>query len=299
MQLESFCFLPLNKPVGPTSHDMVDHIRKQAPKKLKVGHTGTLDPFASGVLIMALGKATRFAEEVHTLPKSYRATLRLGILTDTLDPTGEVEKKQKVPNFDAKRLRKLEQAFTGTLDQIPPVFSAKKVDGRKSYDLARDNQAVTLKPKQVTIHQLKLKKVDAETIHIDLTCSTGTYVRALGRDLAEALGTCGHLTTLERTAVGSVRVEDCVSPEELTPGNLARFAMPVSSLLSRFPDIPLPPDALPLLLQGRPFPITEMAPATFLGSFYDGQGVKAVFKCAFDPVASAIHSRMLCYLREE
>jgi len=299
MTLESFCFIPLYKPVGPTSHDMVDSVRRIVSRKLKVGHTGTLDPFAAGVLIIAVGKATRFAEEVHLLPKSYKATLRLGSETDTLDPTGTVVKEAKVPEITRALLEKLEQSFTGTSQQIPPHFSAKKVAGRKSYELARENKAVPLEPKEVTIHRVRLDLLDNRTMGIDVTCSTGTYIRALGRDIAEALGTCGHLISLERTAVGAVTTAKCVAPDILTDENFGRYGVPVSKLLSRYPEIMLPPDALAYLEQGRPFPISERAPSTFLGVFRDQFGeVIAIFRCAFEDDPSAIHSRMLCYKRD-
>lgn len=294
--LKSFCFLPLFKPIGPTSHDMVDIVRKLVPKKIKVGHTGTLDPFASGVLIMAVGKATRFADDIHRLPKSYTATLRLGTRTNTLDPTGEVEEEKDVPRLTDKLLREMEERFTGTISQAPPVFSAKKVDGRKSYELAREQQEVVLKPRDVTIHKISLEPTDTKTIKLDITCSTGTYVRALGRDLGEAMGSCGYLLDLERTAVGGVRSKDCVVPSTLDEETMQRYAMPISRLLKDYPEIPLPPDALPLLMQGRPFPIEERAPATFLGTFFDMNGfVRAIFRCAYDSDASAIVSKMLCY----
>jgi len=299
MQPESFCFLPLHKPAGPTSHDMVDLVRKLVPRKLKVGHTGTLDPFASGVLIMALGKATRFADEVHLLPKSYISTLRLGTRTNTLDPTGEMSEEQPIPEFSDNDLKGLAKRFTGTQMQVPPVFSAKKVGGRKSYELARENKAVELEPKEVTIHDLQITRKSDKNLRIALTCSTGTYVRALGRDLAEALGTCGYLVDLERSAVGPITTEQCVPSEQLTKGLLASHAIQVSSLLTRFPEILLPPEALPQLLQGRPFRISERAPSSFLGTFRDDSGaISAVFKCAYDPALSAIQSKMMCYLKD-
>jgi len=297
MTLESFCFIPLYKPVGPTSHDMVDTVRRLVTRKLKVGHTGTLDPFASGVLIIAVGKATRFAEDVHLLPKQYKASLRLGVSTDTLDPTGQVDGEMKVPEITRADLERLEQSFTGTSAQIPPHYSAKKIAGRKSYELARENKPVELEPKEITIHKLRLDILDNRTLGIDVSCSTGTYIRALGRDIAEALGTKGHLISLERTAVGPLTTAQCVAPDALDEDNLGRYGIPVAKLLSRYPEIMLPPDAFAYLQQGRPFPVEERAPSTFLGVFRDQFGeIQAIFRCAYED--EAIHSRMLCFLRE-
>lgn len=295
-----FAFLPLIKPPGPTSHDMVDLVRRLLPRKTKVGHTGTLDPFASGVMILAIGKATKFADEIHKLPKRYVADVHLGSRTDTLDPTGQVDAEADVPAFDETMLKELAQRFTGTQDQVPPVFSAKRVGGRKSYELARQQQKVELKPAEITIFDLTLTKKDDHTVSLDALCSTGTYIRALARDLAEALGTCGYVTELRRTAVGNVTHDDCIEADALTADNLAEATVSVSSLLAKFPEVDLPLSALTYLSQGRPFPTREQLPATFLGSISDQSGdVQAIFRCEYDPILRAVHSRQLCYRRPD
>lgn len=295
-----FGLLPLIKPTGPTSHDMVDLVRRMVPRKTKVGHTGTLDPFASGVMILALGKATKFADEVHKLTKRYRAQIRLGQCTDTLDPTGEVIEEKPVPAFNDDDLAALATRFTGQQMQVPPAFSAKRVGGKKSYELARKNQAVPLPPSKVTLFDLQITKVNDTTLDVDVLCSTGTYVRALARDFAEALGTCGYVESLVRTAVGSIELAQCVAAEDLTADNLTDHAIAVSQLLAKFPDVVLPYTALAYLSQGRPFPTRETLPATFIGVIKDhADEVLAMFRCEYDDMLRAVQSRQLCYRRPD
>lgn len=293
-----FGFLPVHKPAGPTSHDVVARLRRFLPKKLKVGHTGTLDPFASGVMILAIGKATRFADDVHLLPKSYLAEIRLGQRTNTLDPTGEVDLECPLPTFDEQRLEELAARFRGRQLQVPPIYSAKKVDGRRSYELARQNEEVTLAPVEVELFELTLRKQDDQTLICETRCSTGTYIRSLGRDLAEALGSCGYLTALTRTSVGAVRLEDCVALESFE-GDLAPLLWPVERLLPQIAAVELPGAALPFLSQGRPFPLETEAPSDFLSYFRDEQGLAAVFRCNYDPFTRHVHSKMLCYARDQ
>ncbi len=293
-----FGFLPVLKPAGPTSHDMVARLRRFLPKKLKVGHTGTLDPFASGVMIMAIGKATRFADDVHLLPKSYLAEIRLGQRTNTLDPTGEVDLECPVPAFDERQLAELVERFRGRQFQVPPVYSAKKVDGKRSYALARQHEEVALAPVEITLHELALRKRDERTLICETRCSTGTYIRALGRDLGAALGSCGHLTALSRTSVGPVRLEDCIALEHFD-GDLTPHLWPVERLLPQIARFDLPADALPYLSMGRPYPYAEPAPEDFLCYFLDLRGVAAVFRCSYDRFSHCVHSKMLCYARNQ
>ena len=292
-----FGFLPLNKPVGPTSHDMVAQVRRLLPRDVKVGHTGTLDPFASGVMILALGKATRFSDDVHLLEKSYRAEILLGQRTDTLDKTGTSDLEMPVPDIDAAQLEEVTGRFLGTQQQVPPSFSAKRVKGVKSYELARQNKAVPLKPKQITISKLELELLETNRLACRLTCSTGTYVRALARDLAEALGTCGHLISLVRSSVGSVQLEDCVAPDQCNADTLPQWLLSVPKLLPSYPEIRLQAAALEAFLQGRPFPTAEALPATFLAVFeIDGQ-THAIFRCDYQAVEKRVQPRLRCYLR--
>ncbi len=293
-----FGFLPLYKPTGPTSHDMVAMARRVLPRRTKVGHMGTLDPFAAGVLLLGLGKATRFTDEVHKLPKIYRATLKLGVQTNTLDPTGEITAEMPVPPVTRPMLDGLESRFCGELWQVPPIFSAKRVKGRKSYELARENQAVDLPPKRVTVHQIRLQSMAEDRILIETTCSSGTYLRALGRDIAEALGSCGHLIELERLAIGPIDLNACAHPADLTAAKLPDLTIQVSRVLAHYPELGLPLRALDLLLQGRPFLAEKTMPPTFLGIIEEPTGmVTAIFRCEFESSTGLVHSRQLCYLK--
>jgi len=292
-----FGFLPVLKPEGPTSHDVVAKVRKLLPRSVKVGHTGTLDPFASGVLVLGLGKATKFTDAVHRLAKTYKAHLRLGVRTNTLDPTGTVDLEQPVPDLDPTELETLASRFTGQTMQKPPVFSAKRVGGRKSYELARRNKAVELDPREVTIYSLGIRILDAKTLELTVTCATGTYVRALGRDIAEALGTCGHLIHLERTAIGSIQASSCIPLEALTAENLPDRTLAVSDLLPEYPQIELPRAAYSYFIDGRSYRVKEAMPQQCLATFTSSDGrVAAIFRCEYQEQEKLVHPRLLCYL---
>ncbi|NIP58321.1 MAG: tRNA pseudouridine(55) synthase TruB, partial [Gemmatimonadetes bacterium] len=200
--------LPVDKPVGPTSHDVVARARR-ALDTGRIGHTGTLDPFASGLLLLCVGPATRLSEYLTALEKSYVAVARLGVGTDTLDPEGAVvERSDSWSELDRARIEEASASFLGRREQVPPQFSAKKVGGEAMYARARRGERVELSPIPVEIHELELLGVDLPDVRLRIRCSSGTYVRALARDLGAALGEPAHLAELRRTAVGSFRVQD-------------------------------------------------------------------------------------------
>jgi len=295
-----FGFLPVLKPEGPTSHDIVARVRRLLPRNIKVGHTGTLDPFASGVLILAIGKATRFTDEVHRLRKRYRAEILLGTRTDTLDPTGETVEEREAPPFDQARLDALAARFIGKQQQTPPIFSAKRVQGRKSYQLARRNRPVALKPVEIEIDALELEKLDERLLACVAQCSTGAYMRALGRDIAEALGTCGCLKSLVRTAIGPVELDHCAQLEDLTRDNLGRWLTPVPELLPQFPEMAVSGGAFTAFMHGRAYPVDEPYPPSFLGVYKDITGrILGVFRCAYEPEIKSLRARMACYIAEQ
>ena len=294
-----FGFLPLYKPVGPTSHDMVARVRALLNRQVKVGHTGTLDPFASGVLVVAVGKATRFSDYVQKLPKAYRAVLTLGVQTDTLDPSGQVEREAEVPEIDPETLETVRRQFTGKLLQVPPVFSAKRVMGRRSYQLARRRQPVVLEPSEVTVYALELELAGPGQIRCEVRCSRGTYIRALGRDIAQALGTCGHISELVRTEVGPVSLSQCLRPERLSLETLRDHQLPVSHVLPQFPELQLPFEAFEPLVQGRAFPVEEPYPLAFLGTVKAPDGeIVGVFRCAYEPQSGAIAPKLQCFANQ-
>jgi tRNA pseudouridine55 synthase len=217
--------LPVDKPVGPTSHDAVAHVRR-ALRTRQVGHTGTLDPFASGLLLVCVGQSTRLAEYLTGLPKSYAATLRLGEATDTDDLTGEV-----IGGSDAWRglsAEDVEGALlrqVGTIQQLPPVYSAKKVDGERMYAVARRGGEVERKPVTVTIHSIRVTRIELPDVDFEVDCGSGTYIRAIARDAGEALGTGAHLRSQRRTAVGVHSVDRAVPLEALGDEERVRSAV--------------------------------------------------------------------------
>jgi len=207
--------LNIYKPVGLSSYDVVREIKKITGLK-KVGHGGTLDPFAEGVLLILIGKATKRMTEILKYSKSYEATLRLGESTLTGDDTSETTKVLGVPDFTQLDLDKLGERFLGEIEQVPHQYSAKKIKGQPAYKLARKGIKFLLAPVLIRIDKLKLVSVDSHTIEIYATCSSGTYIRVLGEDIAKALGTVGHLTTLKRTCIGKYSSEDSVSLDKLS-----------------------------------------------------------------------------------
>jgi tRNA pseudouridine55 synthase len=206
--------LPIDKPAGPTSHDMVARARRALGTR-RVGHTGTLDPFASGLLLLCIGRATRIAEYLSGMDKRYTAIVRLGVDTDTEDATGTVITEQDANSVTRSDVESALHAQRGRILQTPPAYSAKKVGGERSYRLAREGRAVDLEPVSVSIHHLEITYCAAPDVHLDITCSSGTYIRAIARDLGAALGVGAHLTALRRTAVGSHSVADAISADDL------------------------------------------------------------------------------------
>ena len=201
------------KPVGWTSFNVVKKIRGITKEK-KVGHAGTLDPFAEGVLIIGTGKDTKELTAISADQKSYIATLKLGEETNTLDIEGEIVTKSNVPKLSNDIISNLLNKFLGKQKQIPPMFSAKKVGGKKLYELARKNIEIEREPKDIEIKEIELVNISEDEITFKSTCSKGTYIRVLGSDIAKALGTVGHLSKLVRTSVGEYVVEEAIQIEE-------------------------------------------------------------------------------------
>ncbi len=203
----------LNKPPEMTSFQALKPV-KQRLQTGKIGHTGTLDRFADGLLIAAGGACSRFAPYVTALPKEYYAVLQLGIETDTLDPEGEITASSECPSFEA--LEHAATQFRGEFMQTPPVYSAIKLEGRRASVRKRAGDDPRLEARPVTVYELELGRYETETgrLNLRVLCSKGTYVRALARDLSYAAGSCAHLVALRRTAVGGFRLEDAVHPDE-------------------------------------------------------------------------------------
>ena len=205
-------FLNIDKPPGRGSRDVTTRLAYKL-KPHKVGHVGTLDPLATGVLVLCVGRATRLVDRLHEQPKEYVATFRWNARSDTEDVSGDVETVEHPP-VTAEQLTAQIPAFTGSIEQVPPAFSAKKIAGRRAYDLARRGRDVELPPKSVEIHELELLSCDTESFRLRIDCGTGTYIRSLGRDLAAACGGSSVMSELRRTRVGPFRVEDSVEVED-------------------------------------------------------------------------------------
>ena len=217
--------LLLDKPVGPTSHDVVQRVRRIAGTR-RVGHAGTLDPAASGLLVLGIGAATRLLPYVVGLDKTYLATIRLGFATTTDDAEGEpVRQSVAVPGAVLARVPEVLASFTGEQDQVPSAVSAVHVDGRRAHELVRAGQPVELAARRVLISRIDLLAANGPDLEVAVDCSSGTYIRALARDVGEALGVGGHVAALRRTRIGPLAVEEAAPAEELrllTPAELAR-----------------------------------------------------------------------------
>lgn len=210
----------VNKPLHWTSFDLVKKLRykicKQLNiKKLKVGHAGTLDPLATGVMIICTGKKTKMIESFQYQVKEYIATIKLGETTPSFDLETEVDKTYPTEQITEELVGEVLTKFTGEINQVPPAYSACKVNGVRAYDLARDGQEVELKPKVLVIDEIELLAYSLPTIKIRIVCSKGTYIRALARDIGLALNSGGHLIELERTRVGDITLTDCMSVENI------------------------------------------------------------------------------------
>lgn len=217
--------LPVDKPVGPTSHDAVAAVRR-ALRTRQVGHTGTLDPFASGLLLVCVGPATRLAEYFAPLPKTYVATMRLGEATNTDDHTGEVVASSHAwSSLTAEAIAAALARQVGEIQQVPPAFSAKKVDGQRMYDVARRGGEVDLPPVPVTVYAIRVLSVDLPDVVFEVECGNGTYIRAIARDVGAALGVGGHLRELRRTRIGPHDVARAVPMDRLAEAQLVAAAM--------------------------------------------------------------------------
>jgi tRNA pseudouridine55 synthase len=245
--LVSSFVLPVDKPVGPTSHDIVAQARRALGTK-RIGHTGTLDPFASGLLLLCVNNATRLAEYFGELPKSYLATARFDGATTTDDCTGDfITRSTDWQTLDEEQVRAAFQTQRGTLAQLPSKFSAKKVAGERAYDIARRGDAVDLSPAEVTIYDIRVLAITLPEVTFEVDCSSGTYVRAVARDVGEALRTGGHLTSLRRTAIGRVRVDDAAPADAIT----AERGIPMLSAIGHLPILHVDDDEVKALRFGQ------------------------------------------------
>jgi len=277
--------LILDKPAGMTSHDAVNRLRRITGER-SIGHLGTLDPMATGVLPMLLGRMTRLAQFYLHCEKEYEGEIRLGFATDTYDATGQAIGAEIEVKCSETEIREAAGKFAGVIEQMPPPYSAKKVAGVPAYKLARKNQSVELKPVKVEVKRFEINGVRENLIGFRAQVASGRYLRSIAHDLGRQLGVGGHLASLRRTAVGEFRIEEACSLEQLMAATSNKDALNIMSdneyyvksqigqylrhprtLLPGFPSVTAPPEALPRLLNGNPVNLPEFSSARLVKVF--------------------------------
>lgn len=225
--------LLINKPIGITSRDVVNQLTKKFNTK-KIGHTGTLDPFASGVMIVTINKGTKISSYLENLDKEYIAEVLLGISTDTLDLDGEIVEQKEVPlPIDKELLLETISKYIGDIKQVPPMYSALKVNGEPLYKKARRGEVVERKERDVTISSIDLLSITNQRFMIKVNCSKGTYIRTLGVDISNDFGYGGHLTMLTRTRVGKYKLEECKSVEDITEEDIITISKALDHMATK------------------------------------------------------------------
>ncbi|HLU09252.1 MAG TPA: tRNA pseudouridine(55) synthase TruB [Oceanobacillus sp.] len=274
-----FGFVNVNKPKGATSHDVVARTRRTLGLK-KVGHAGTLDPLATGVLVLCLGGATRLSEYVMETTKRYRATVHLGVETDTYDAEGQVVAEHNVSGITRKDVERLLPTFVGEIKQVPPMYSAIKQRGRKLYELARAGEIVEREARQITIYELQMVDWSSPFVTLDVTCSPGTYIRSLAHDLGKALGIGASLSALERTASGVFTIEDAIPLDDfLNDPDWRSHIKTASEALANYYRITLTGAAVNDVYNGRSISRTVDLPDGTLAMGYDlGDQLLAVLR---------------------
>lgn len=230
--------LVINKPAGRTSHDIVESVRRLVGFR-QIGHLGTLDPMATGVLVLALGRATRLSRFFSGRRKRYSCAVRFGFATDTYDADGEPQGADTTPSLDFLLIKELATRFLGRSQQTPPPFSAKKVHGRPAHELARQHKAVKLEPVEVEVYEFTLTEIEGAVARFEVECGAGTYIRALAHDMGRLLGCGAHLAEIKRTAVGEFALDQALSLDELqnaaAAGNMMEHVVRLENLLTDLP----------------------------------------------------------------
>lgn len=244
--------LIVNKSKGYTSHDIVAKVKKITGEK--VGHTGTLDPLATGVLPLLIGKGTLCSKYLINHDKTYKVLLKLGIKKNTGDEEGEILEKDNVDKLllEEENIKKILEDFIGEQEQIPPIYSAIKVKGKKLYEYARKHQEVTIEPRRITIYSINLLNINHENkeIEFNVSCSKGTYIRSLCEDIAKKIGTVGYMKELQRTQVGIFKIEDSISVENLNEENIKQNIITIETIFKHLSNIELDKRKLALFLNG-------------------------------------------------
>lgn len=267
----------IDKPQGITSRVAVDRVQRITGIR-KAGHAGTLDPLASGVLVVAVGASTRLIQFVQQLPKQYRAQFLLGRQSDTEDTTGNVTELIDPPVPTVAQLCEAAAAFTGEIEQRPPAFSALKVHGRRAYELARQGNPVELRPRRVEVYELEVLAYDYPVLELGISCSGGTYVRSLGRDLAAHLGSAAVMSRLVRTAVGTFALRDAVPLDALSAENWRHVVLPPARAVEHLPSVQLDPEEIRRVRQGQTIQRPHLAEKTQLAGLDQSGNLVAVLQ---------------------
>ena len=267
--------LVMDKPRGKTSHDVVDAVRRIVGFR-QIGHLGTLDPLATGVLVLLLGKATRLAQFYVGRRKRYTATIRFGYATDTYDCEGEATGPDAAPILDRTEIEKLAVAMTGRFAQMPPPYSAKKIQGKAAYELARKNKPVELKPVEIEVYEFRIVEIEGSVAKVAIECASGTYIRSIAHDMGKSLGCGAHLEEITRTAVGEFTLDQAVKVEDLheaarqSQEKLAGYALPLELLLPELPRINVLPIVERQIRNGAKFNIVPSQIQAGATSFAQG-----------------------------
>jgi tRNA pseudouridine55 synthase len=249
--------LVLDKPRGITSRDAVDRAQRWFPRSVRLGHTGTLDPLATGVLVLCVGSATRLTEYVQHMDKVYETIILLGERSDTDDADGTLTVVENASVPTREQIAECLRGFLGEIEQVPPIFSAAKVSGDRAYELARAGQQVMLSARRVRVDGIDLRSYDYPRLELEIRCGKGTYIRSIARDLGERLGCGGLVEVLRRTRVGPFRAEDGVSPG--TDRETARAKLlPVATALADLPRVEITPDEAAAMRQGRAIALRDV-----------------------------------------
>jgi tRNA pseudouridine55 synthase len=243
--------LCLNKPTGMTSRAVVDRVVRPLGRKVKVGHAGTLDPLASGVLVVCVGAATRLIEYVQRQAKTYRTVVLLGARSDTHDADGTVTADPHAYAPTADAVAAVVGSQVGTIFQKPPEFSALKVEGRRAYDLARAGESVNLAPRPVTIHKIEIRSYDWPRLELEVECEGGTYIRSIARDVGEALGCGGLVEVLVRTRIGAFSIVDALDPLTLSAATIRALIRPAAEAVTQLPSVPITAEQVADVARGR------------------------------------------------
>lgn len=252
------------KEKGFTSHDVVAKLRGIVGQK-KIGHTGTLDPDATGVLPVCLGKATKLCDLLTDKDKTYEAIMLLGMTTDTQDITGRILEEKSTETLTADKVREVIESFVGDYDQIPPMYSALKVNGKKLYELAREGKVIERKARPVKILDIQILEIDLPKVRMEVSCSKGTYIRTLCHDIGEKLGCGGCMESLIRTRVSTFRIEDAKTLDEIETlkqeGKLAELLVPIDAMFPFYPKITVKDDWKAFAKNGNPLDLKMLKEA--------------------------------------